>query len=129
MASRRVVAPAHQPEPASCLRSATRDVCFLQSDSRCRQYVSDLSNVTPRYFSSEQKGRISLYLTLSLRSASLLRWKAVDTVFIVLSFSFQVWRCSLIAALEVFTYSCPCMIARWSAYAYFLDTVVGRSEM
>ena len=54
-----VVAPAPQPEPASRLRSATRDVSFLQSDSRCWQYVSDLSNVTSRYLDSE-KGRVSL---------------------------------------------------------------------
>jgi len=44
-----VVAPAPQPDPASLLRSATRDVSFLRSDSRCRWYVSDLSNVTPRF--------------------------------------------------------------------------------
>ena len=34
MAIRRVVAPAPQPEPASRLRSATRYVSFLRSDSR-----------------------------------------------------------------------------------------------
>jgi len=39
----RVVAPAHRPEPASRLRSATRDVSFLRNDSRCRRYVGDLS--------------------------------------------------------------------------------------
>jgi len=55
---RRVVAPAHQPETANRLRSATRDVSFLRSDSRCQRYVSDLSNVTPRYLGSEQKGRV-----------------------------------------------------------------------
>ena len=71
---------------ASHLRSATRDVSLLRSDSRCQQYVIDLSNVTPRYLGSEQKGRVSLlYLTLSTRLASLLlRWKAADTVFVVL---------------------------------------------
>jgi len=42
-------APAPQPEPASHLRSTTRDVSFLRSDSRCRRFRSDLSNVTPRY--------------------------------------------------------------------------------
>jgi len=42
VAVRNVVAPALQPEPASRLRSATRDVSFLRSDSRCRRYVSDL---------------------------------------------------------------------------------------
>jgi len=57
---RSVFAPAPQPEPANRLRSATRDVSFLRSDSRCRRYVSDLSNVAPRYLGSEQKGRISL---------------------------------------------------------------------
>jgi len=78
VAVRRVVAPAPQPEPASRLRSTTRDVSFLRSDSRCRRYVSDLSNVTPRYLGTEQKGRVSLlWLTFSSRLASLLlRWKA-----------------------------------------------------
>jgi len=90
VAVRNVVAPAPQPEPASRLRSVMRDVSFL----RCRQYVSDLSNVTPRYLGSEQKGRVSLLkLTFSSWLASLLlRWKTADTVFVVMSFSFQVWR-------------------------------------
>ena len=44
----RVVAPAPQLAPESCLRSATRDVSFLRSDSKCRRYVRDLSNVTSR---------------------------------------------------------------------------------
>jgi len=66
VAIRRVVAPAPQSVPAGRLRSATHDVSFLRSESRCRRYVSDLSNVTPRYLDSEQKGRVSLlYLTLS----------------------------------------------------------------
>jgi len=54
--------------------------------------VIDLSNVTPRYLSSEQKGRVSLLkLTFNSRLASLLlRWKTADTAFVVLSFSFQV---------------------------------------
>jgi len=96
VAVHRVVPPAPQPEPASHLRSATRDVNFLRSDSRYRRYVSDLSNVTPRYLYSEQKGRVSLLkLTFSLRLTSLLlRWKAADTVSVVLSFSFQIWRYS-----------------------------------
>jgi len=80
VAVRSVVAPAPQPEPASRLRSAMRDVSFLRSYSRCRRYVSDLSNVTPRYLGSEQKGRVSLLkLTFSSRLASLsLRWKTAD---------------------------------------------------
>jgi len=46
------------PAPASRLRRVTRDVSPLRSDSRCRRYVSDLSNVTPIYLGSEQKGRV-----------------------------------------------------------------------
>ena len=138
VAIRRVVAAAPQPEPASRLRSVTRDVSFLRSDSRCWRYVSDLSNVTPRYLGSDQKGRVSLlYLTLSSRLASLLlRWKTADTVFVVLSFSFQVWRYSPTVVISLFSTpstACQspsaCMIAGSSAYAYFLETVVGRSEM
>jgi len=138
VAVRKVVAPAPQPDPASRLRSATRDVSVLRSDSRCQQYVSDLSNVTPRYLGSEQKGRISLLkLTFSSRLASmLLRWNTADTVFMVLSFSFQVWRYSLSVAMSLL--SAPstasqspsaCMIDRSSANAYFLETVAGRSEV
>ena len=91
---RRVGAPAPQPEPSNRLRSPMREVSFLWSDSMCRQYVSDLSNFSSRYSGSEQKGRVSLLdLTLSSRLASLLlRWKAADTVFVVMSFSFHVWR-------------------------------------
>ena len=82
-AVRNVVAPAPQPDPASRLRSATRGVSFLRSDSRCRRYVNDLPNVTPRYLGSEQKGSVSLLkLTFSSRLVSLLlRWKTADTVF------------------------------------------------
>jgi len=138
VAVRNIVAPAPQPEPASRLRSVKRDVSFLRSDSRCRRYVSDLSNVTPRYLGSEQKGRVSLLkLTFSSRLASLLlRRKTADTVFVVLSFSFQVWRYSPRVAMSLVSApstACQspsaCMIARSSAYAYFLEMVVGRLEM
>ena len=54
VAVRNVVAPASQPKRVNGLRSATRDVNLLRSDSRYRRYVSDLSNVTPRYLGSEQ---------------------------------------------------------------------------
>jgi len=72
---------------------------------------------------------------LSSRLASLLlRWKAADIVFVVLSFSFQVWRYSPTAAISLVSTpstACQspsaCMIARSSAY--FLETVIGRSEM
>jgi len=53
--------PAPQLEPASRLKSATRDVSFLRSDSRCRRYANDLSNVTPRYLGSKQKGKVALW--------------------------------------------------------------------
>ena len=49
VAIRSAVDPAPQPELAGPVKSATRDVNFLRSDSKCGQYVSDLSNVTPRY--------------------------------------------------------------------------------
>jgi len=135
---RNAVAPVPQPEPTRRLRSATRDVSFLQSDSRCRWYMSDLSNVIPRYFGSEQKGRVSLLkLTFSSHLASfLLRWKTADTVFVVLSFSFQVWRYSPSVAMSLLSApSTACqspsagMSARVSAYAYFLEMVAGRSGM
>jgi len=48
----------HQAKPASCLKSTKRDVSFLQSDSRCQCYVSDLSNITPRYLGSKHKGEV-----------------------------------------------------------------------
>ena len=113
------------------------DVSFLRSDSRCRRYVSDLSNVTPRYLGSEQKGRVSLLkLTFSSRLASLLRWKTADTVFVVLSFSFQVWMYSPTVAMSLVSIpSTACqsqsalMLARSSAYAYYLEMVVARSEI
>ena len=103
VAVRRVVAPTPQPEPASRVKSATLDVNFLRSDSRCRQYVSDLSKVTSRYLGSEQKGRVSLlWLTLSSGLASsLLRWKIADIVFVALNFSFQVWRYSGALAMSL----------------------------
>ena len=55
--------------------------------------------------------------------------------FVVLSFSFQIWRHSPTVAMSMFStpstacqYPSACVIARSSAYAYFLETVVGRSE-
>jgi len=88
VALRNVVAPAPQPEPANRLKSAKRDVNVLRSDSRCRWYVIALSNVTPRYVGSEQKGRVSLlWLTFSSRLVSLLlRWKTANTAFVVVSY-------------------------------------------
>ena len=84
---------------------------------------------------SEQKDRVLLLkLTYSSRLASLLlRWKTANTVFVVLSFSFQVWRYSPSVAMSLVSASSTacqspsaCVIARSSAYACFLETVVGR---
>ena len=47
VAVRNVVAPEPQPKSVRRFRSMARDVSFLRSDSRCRRYVSFLSNVTP----------------------------------------------------------------------------------
>jgi len=138
VAVRNFVAPSPQPEPASRLRSATRDVSFLRSDLRCRRYVSYLSNVTPKYLGSEQKGRVSLLkLNFISRLVSLLlRWKTAETGFVVLSVSFQVWRYSPSVAMSLLSApstACQspsaCKISRSSAYAYFLEMVVGRLEM
>jgi len=41
VAVRTVVTPAPQPEPASHLKSASCDVSFLRSDSRCRRYAGE----------------------------------------------------------------------------------------
>ena len=66
------VVPTSQPEPARRLKSATRDVNFLQRGLWCRRYVSDLSSVTQRYLVSEQKDRFPLlWLTFCSRLASL----------------------------------------------------------
>jgi len=41
-------------------------------------------------------------MTYSSRSAYLLlRWKTADTVFVVLSFSFELWRCLSIVAMSL----------------------------
>jgi len=94
----------------------------------------------PKVLGLRAEGQVSLsYLTLSSRLASLLlRWKAADTVFVVLSFTFQIWSYSPTDAMSLVStpstaYQSPsaCMISnfRLSAYAYFMETVVGRSEM
>ena len=89
-------------------------------------------------FGSDQKSSISLlWLTFTSRVASLmLRWRTADTLYVVLSFSFQVWRYSLMVAMSLLsTRSTACqapavwsVIPRLSAYAYFLETVVGKSR-
>jgi len=87
-------------------------------------------------FGTEWQGFVVVFFAFSSRLASLLLWcKTADPVFGVLSFSLQIWRYSL--AVETSLMSTPstacqssaCMIARLSAYAYFLETMFGRSEM
>ena len=65
----------------------------------------------------------------------LLGRKSADTVCVVLSFSFQVWRYSRTVAVSLPSTpstACQspsaCRIGRSSAYAYILETVIGRSE-
>jgi len=66
----------------------------MHADGDCHAVEGVLSKdmATPgEYLQTEQKGRVSLlYLTFSSHLASfLLRWKAADTVFVMLSFSFR----------------------------------------
>jgi len=76
---------------------------------------------------------VDIQLTLSFLVVEVEDWRHR---FVVLSFSFQVWRYSPSVAMSLL--SAPftalqspsaCMIARSSTYAYFLEMVVGRSEM
>ena len=66
----------------------------------------------------------------------MLRSRAADTVFIVLTFGFQVWRYSPTVDMSLLStpstaYQSPSasMIAISSAYAYFQEMIFGRSEM
>ena len=67
------------PHPASRLMKVMLEVIFPCSDSRCRWYISDLSIFTPRCVGIWVKNSHFLSsVTLSLRTASLFRWKAAD---------------------------------------------------
>ena len=95
VAVRNVVAPALQPGQQVSSREQQDILVFLRSGSRCRRYVSDLSNVTPKHLGSEQKSRVSsLKLTLDSHLTSFLIVEMEDFRhrFIVLSFNIQVWR-------------------------------------
>jgi len=136
---RRAVAPAPQPEAASRLRSATRDVSFLRSDSRCRRYVRDLSYVTPRYLGSEKKAGFRCWSWLRAQ----LTFSFVDVKmegcrhrFCNAALSFEVWRYSPTVAMSLVSTPSTvcqspsaCMIARLSVYSYFMGPVVRRSEI
>ena len=83
VALRRTEAPAPQAVPASSLISETLVLSFLQSDSKCRLFVRDLSSVMPRYFGVLDNGRgLPFNSTESSRFASLLvRWNTDDHCF------------------------------------------------
>ena len=74
-------------------------------------------------------------LTFSSRFASLLfKWKAADTVLVSLSFNLHFWRYAdkvdmswLRVPSSVSDFLAGYTIARSSAYAYFAETVFGRS--
>jgi len=94
-----VVPPALQPEPASRLKSATRDVNLLRNDSRCRRYVSVLSNVIPRNVGSEKKVQgfvVKVDFQLTFRSL------VVEMEDYLHCFCSAV----LLTSLEVFIYGC-----------------------
>jgi len=89
-------------------------------------------------FGLDQKGWILLMsLTFSSCLASLLlRWKTADTVFVVLNSNFQVWMYSSMVSMSLFNTpftACQppsaCVNAILSAYAYFLEAMVGKSEV
>ena len=90
VAIRRVVPPAPQPKPASRLKSVTRDVSILRSDSRCRRYVSDLSNVTLRCLCSEQKGSFCSFWNRLVPGPN--RYSFVVVFDFHLTFSFLVFK-------------------------------------
>jgi len=138
---RRVVAPAPQPgysrsqQAASGVRRVMSASCEVTQVSAIRerpvQRYSEVSGLK-----AEGQGFVVVFDLSSRLSSLLLRWKAADTVFVVLSFSFQVLRYSPTVAMSLVSTpstACQspsaCMIARSSAYAYFLETVIGRSEM
>ena len=94
VAVRRTEALAPQVVPASCLINETLVLSFLRSDSKCRLYVRDLSNVMPRYFEVIENGSsLPFNSTEGSSFASLLvRWNVDDTVFVSLSCSLHFWR-------------------------------------
>jgi len=76
------------------------------------------------------------WLSAHVVPSFLLRWKTTNTNFVVLSLNFQVWWYSPMVAMSLLctpSTVCQslsaCMNARSSAFAYFLETVVGRSDV
>ena len=84
-----------QVVPASRLINETLLLRFLQSDSKCRLYVRELSSVMPRYHGVSENGSgLPFNFNESSPFASLLvGWNTDDTVFVSLSFSLYFWRC------------------------------------
>jgi len=133
-----VFVPEPQLERASRLKSTTRDVNFLQSDSKCWRYSSVLSNIILRYLGLEQNSRVSLlWLTFTSRLVSLLlRWKIDNTALVGLSFNFQVCRYSPMVTMSLLSTPCTvcqspsaCMNAMTLPYANFLRLLFGNSEV
>ena len=133
-----VVALAPQPQPASRLKSATRNVNFfakwLRVSAIRERPVKRYSEVFG--FGAESQGFVVVFdfrLTISFLVVEM-----EDCVHRCSrsELSLHVWRYSLMVAIPLLstpstTCQSPsaCMIARSSAYVYFLETVVGKSEM
>ena len=58
----------HPNQNHKTARSATRNVSFLRSDSRCRWYVNDLSNVTPRCLPRSRRAGFRCWCWLSVHA-------------------------------------------------------------
>ena len=77
VAIRNDLVPAPQLDPARRLKRRTCVVNFLQSHSRCRRYVSDLSNLMMDKLAQQRRAGCDLRQLPSSRVAFLLyRWKA-----------------------------------------------------
>ena len=132
VAVRRVVALASQPGSRRSQQAASGVRRVMSASCEVTQDVGDTWATCPTLL----RGFVVVFDLSSRLASLLLRWKAADTVFVVLSLSFQVWWCSLTVAMSLVSTpstACQspsaCMIARSSAYAYFLETVTGRSEI
>ena len=128
--------------PASCLKCATCDVSFCD----VTQIVGDTWATCPACYSDifghEAKGRVwhwsyfqlMFSFLVEMVASVLLRWKSADTVFVVPSFNFQVWRYLPTVAIcfgntpsTVCLFPPTCMIARLSVYAYVLEMMISNS--
>ena len=119
VAVRNVISPASQPQPASRLSSATRDASFLRSDKVSAVRERPVQRYSEVFGLGAERQCFVVEVDFSSHLASLLRWKATDTVFVVLSFSFQVWRYShTVACLGSAPLPLPASLHQ---YAWLLD--------